>query len=158
LARSPFNELNLIAMGGISMRIFTVIAAAAALALGVAVAYAHEPPEWALDVMDDGGPPAWVDEVKTDGGPPAFVETGGTSQEDDEIVGEDAATDEETTEGATGEENANIPEWVADVKTDGGPPAWVAEVKADGGPPSWVADVRTTPAAAAAAEQKKAGR
>jgi hypothetical protein len=119
------------------MRIFTVIAAAAGLMLMVAVAYAHEPPEWTSDVKDDGGPPAWVDDVKTDGGPPAFVgAAGGTANEDNE---------------------ANVPDWVADVKADGGPPAWVEDVKADGGSPAWVEDVRTTPAAATAAAQKKAG-
>jgi hypothetical protein len=134
------------------MRIFTVIAAAAGLVLSVAVAYAHEPPEWTSDVKDDGGPPAWVDDVKTDGGPPAFAETAGGSSD------EDAATVEEANESASGEENANVPEWVADVKADGGPPAWVEDVQADGGPPAWVADVRTTPAAATAATQKKAGR
>jgi hypothetical protein len=134
------------------MRIFTVIAAAAGLVLSVAVAYAHEPPEWTSDVKDDGGPPAWVDDVKTDGGPPAFVETaGGSSDEDD-------ATVEEANESASGEENANVPEWVAGVKADGGPPAWVEDVQADGGPPAWVADVRTTPEAATAATLKKAGR
>ena len=69
------------------MRIFTVIAAAAGLVLSVAVAYAHEPPEWTSDVMDEGGPPAWVDDVKTDGGPPAFVETNNGT------IGDDAPTD-----------------------------------------------------------------
>lgn len=144
------------------MRIFTVIAAAAALLVSVAVAYAHEPPEWTSDVKEDGGPPAWIDDVKTDGGPPAFVETGGRSDEDstdeDRTVNEDAATVEETNESASGEEHANVPEWVAEVRADGGPPAWVEDVRAGGGPPVWVAEVRTTPAAATAAIQKKAGR
>ena len=143
------------------MRIFTVITAVAALALSVAAAYAHEPPEWTSDVMDDGGPPAWVEDVRTDGGPPAFVETNSGTTDDDNDVDEDAASDNETP-GAIGEENANVPEWVAEVKADGGPPVWVEDVKADGGPPAWVAEVRTTPAAAAAgttlAAQKKAGR
>lgn len=145
------------------MRIFTVIAAAAALLVSVAVAYAHEPPEWTSDVKEDGGPPAWIDDVKTDGGPPAFVETaGGRSDQDstdeDRTVDEDAATVEETNESASGEEDANVPEWVAEVRADGGPPAWVEDVRAGGGPPVWVAEVRTTPAAATAAIQKKAGR
>jgi hypothetical protein len=122
------------------------------LALSVAVAYAHEPPDWTADLKDDGGPPAWVDDVKTDGGPPAFVETGTGA-----AVDEDAATNAESSVGATGEENANVPAWVADVKANGGPPAWVEDVKANGGPPAWVADVRTTPAAATSAAQKKAG-
>jgi hypothetical protein len=139
------------------MRIFTVIAAAAGLVLSVAVAYAHEPPEWTSDVKDDGGPPAWVDDVMTDGGPPAFVETAGGTADEDNTVDEDAATDEDASQGVTGEDNANVPEWVADVKADGGPPVWVEDVRADGGPPAWVEDVRTTPAAATAAAQKKAG-
>jgi hypothetical protein len=139
------------------MRIFTVIAAATGLALSVAVAYAHEPPDWTSDVKDGGGPPAWVDDVKTDGGPPAFVETAGGTADEDAAVDEDAATDEKASQGATGEDNANVPPWVADVKTAGGPPAWVEDVKTDGGPPAWVQDVRTTPAAATAAAQKKAG-
>jgi hypothetical protein len=139
------------------MRIFTVIAAAAALALSVAVSFAHEPPEWTSDVTDGGGPPAWVDDVKTEGGPPAFVETaGGTSH--NKVIDEDAARDENATERALGENNANVPEWVADVKANGGPPEWVEVVKAEGGPPAWVAEVRTIPAAATAAAQKKAGR
>jgi hypothetical protein len=148
--------MDTIAMGGPDMRIFTMTAAAAALVLSVAVANAHEPPEWTSDVIEDGGPPAWVEEVKTDGGPPAFVETAGGTSDEDNVVHEDAATDEVTSEGAMGEDNANVPEWVADVKADGGPPAWVEDVKADGGPPAWVAEVRTTPRAATA--QKRAGR
>ena len=139
------------------MRIFTVIAAAAGLVLSVAVAYAHEPPEWTSDLKDDGGPPAWVDDLKSDGGPPGWVDTAGGASDEDAAVDEDTVTAEETSEGAAGADNANVPEWVADVKTDGGPPAWVADVKTDGGPPAWVEDVRTTPAAAAAAAQKKAG-
>lgn len=129
------------------MRIFTVMAAAAGLVLSVAVAYAHEPPEWTSDVKDDGGPPAWIDDVKTDGGPPAFVEDIGSTADEDTGGDEDAASDEDASEGALGEDNANVPEWVADVKAEGGPPAWVEAVTADGGPPAWVADVRTTPAA-----------
>jgi hypothetical protein len=158
LGVSAVNEMNIIAMGGPDMRTFTVIASAAALLVSVAVAYAHEPPEWTSDVKDDGGPPAWVDDVKTDGGPPAFVEIAGASSDEDSTVGEDAATDEATNEGAMGEGHANTPEWVAEVQADGGPPAWVEDVKADGGPPAWVAHVRTIPTAAAAAAQKKAGR
>jgi hypothetical protein len=139
------------------MRIFTVIAAAAGLVLSVAVAYAHEPPEWTSDVKDDGGPPAWVDDVKTDGGPPAFVDTAAGTTGEDSTVDEDTAADEGASQAASGQDNANVPEWVADVKTDGGPPAWVEDVKTDGGPPAWVQNVRTTPAAATAAAQKKAG-
>jgi hypothetical protein len=139
--------------GGMSMRIFTVIAAAAVLALGVAVAYAHEPPEFTADVKDDGGPPAWVEDVKADGGPPAFVgDLTATTDEDvtdENLVEQDAVADEDVSPAAMGAENANVPAWVADVKTDGGPPAWVEDVKADGGPTAWVADVRTTPAGAA---------
>ncbi|HEV8654772.1 MAG TPA: hypothetical protein VGR85_04590 [Candidatus Limnocylindria bacterium] len=136
------------------MRIFTVIAAAAGLVLSVAVAYAHEPPEWTSDLKDGGGPPAWVEDVKTDGGPPAFVETSGGAADEDAAIDEEATTDEEATEGAAGENSANVPEWVADVKADGGPPAWVEDVKADGGPPAWVEDVRTTPAAATASQKR----
>jgi hypothetical protein len=139
------------------MRIFTVTAAAAALLLSVGVAYAHEPAEWVSDVKDDGGPPGWVADVMTDGGPPAFVEAAGGAADEDAAVDSDLASDEDVSESTTGEDNANVPEWVADVKTDGGPPAWVEVVKADGGAPAWVADVRTTPAAATEA-QKKAGR
>jgi hypothetical protein len=127
------------------MRIFIVIAAAAGLVLSVAVAYAHEPPKWTSEVKDGGGRPAWVDDVKTDGGPPAFVETAGGRADEDNEVDEDVATDGKTNEGAMGAESANVPEWVEAVKANGGPPAWVAEV-------------RTTPTAAKAAAQKKAGR
>ncbi|HKY52324.1 MAG TPA: hypothetical protein VJP45_13790 [Candidatus Limnocylindria bacterium] len=134
------------------MRIFTVIAAASVLALSVAVAYAHEPPEFTADVKEDGGPPAWVEDVKADGGPPAFVEdlTGATDENvtDENVADEDALADAEVGPSAMGEENANVPVWVADVKTDGGPPAWVEDVKADGGPPAWVAQQRATPSAA----------
>jgi len=139
------------------MRIFTVIAAAAGLVLSVAVAYAHEPPEWTSDVKDDGGPPAWVDDLKSDGGPPDFVDTAAGTADEDAAVDEDTATDEDTSQGTTGADNANVPEWVSDVKTDGGPPSWIDDVKTDGGPPAWVEGVRTTPAAATAAAQKKAG-
>ena len=140
------------------MRTFTVVAVASVLALSVAAAYAHEPPQWISEVQDTGGPPSWVDDVKTDGGPPAFVETAsGTTGARDEIL-ENVRTNENVNEGASSEDNANTPEWVAQVKADGGPPAWVEVVKANGGPPPWVADVRTTPAAATEAAKKKAGR
>ena len=66
------------------MRIFTVIAAAAGLVLSVAVAYAHEPPEWTSDVKDDGGPPD-------------FVDTAAGTADEDAAVDEDTATDEDTT-------------------------------------------------------------
>ena len=137
------------------MRIFTPTAAAAAMLLSVAAAFAHEPPEWVSDVKDDGGPPAWVDAIKTDGAPPAFVETAGGAVDENSETDEDVAAD--ASEGTTGQDNANVPEWVADVKADGGPPAWVEDVNAAGGPPAWVEDVRTTRAAAAPAAQKKAG-
>lgn len=141
------------------MRIVPVVAAALALALSVAVAFAHEPPEWVSGVKDDGGPPTWVDDVKTDGGPPGFVQTADGTSDEDNGVDEDAVTDEDANASVLGEENANVPDWVADVKANGGPPEWVVEeVKADGGPPAWVAEVRTIPAAATAAAQKKAGR
>jgi hypothetical protein len=139
------------------MRIFTVIAAAAVLALSVAVAYAHEPPEWTSEVRDEGGPPGWVDDVKSDGGSPGFVEAGGSSEGDD-AVDEVTSVVEEMSEGGSADNNANAPEWVDDVRADGGPPAWVEDVKANGGPPAWVAEVRTAPAAATSAAPKKAGR
>ena len=144
----------------VNMRIFTVVAAAVGLLFGVAAANAREAPEWTAQVQDEGGPPAWVEAVKTDGGPPAWVETrAGTPDEKSETkknTEADQAAETANDVGAAKAENANVPEWVAGVKANGGPPTWVESVKTNGGPPAWVAAVRTTPVTPAA--QNKPGR
>jgi hypothetical protein len=130
-------------------RLLASAGAIAALALSTSAAFADSSltPGFVDDVKADGGPPAFVADLGTEGGPPAWVDTanGGSTADED---GADLDTTDQGLSGgeASMPDQANVPEWVADVKTDGGPPAWVGDVKTDGGPPAFVDTQRSSSA------------
>jgi hypothetical protein len=131
------------------VRLFASAGAIAALALSTSAALADSSltPGFVDDVKADGGPPAFVADLRTEGGPPAWVDTASGGSATDEDGADEDTTDQGLSGGeASTPDQANVPEWVADVQTDGGPPAWVTDVKADGGPPAFVDAQRSSTA------------